>query len=243
MSQARLIVAAALLLAATGCTRHARPVIHDLSRSPGASWARVLEERVDEHGRVDFDGLARNRADLDTMVLSIAIDGAERDEDEETAWLINAYNALALHNVLESGKPPSDLVGFFVQQQYEVSGRWLNLYDLERRVILPRGEARVHFALNCMSSSCPRLRRTPFEAALLESQLDAAAREFANDVRHVRVDETDETVHVSKILEWYESDFTADGTIIDYLNQYRDTPIPSGYRVRYMDYDWTLIAQ
>ena len=234
----------ALVLTAAGCTRHARPADPGLARSADASWSLVLEQFVDEDGLVDFDALAEDRRDLDNVVRAIAADDASRDGDDELAWLVNAYNALAMHNVLESGKPPSDLPGFFVFQQYEVGGRYINLYDLERKVLLPLGEERVHFAINCMSMSCPRLERTPFDAATLEERLDAATRAFANDSRHVRVDDDAETVHLSKILDWYRKDFTRDGTtVVEYLNRYREESIPPPYRVRYMDYDWTLIAQ
>ena len=38
----------------------------------------------------------------------------------------------------------------------------MSLYTLENDVIRPLGDERVHFALNCMVVSCPRLPRVAF---------------------------------------------------------------------------------
>src|SRR5207248_1310678 len=65
---------------------------------------------------------------------------------------------------------------FFYLKKVTVGGKSISLYDLENDVIRPLGEERVHFALNCMAVSCPRLPRTAFTADALEQQLDTATR-------------------------------------------------------------------
>lgn len=239
-----------LLVLAAGCaTRHPPPALSAYTGSPLASWARVLDLYVDGEGRVDFAALAEAPRPLEHVVAWIAVAGPGTepdlvaDPDAKLACYVNAYNALAMYNVLESGTVPADLLGFFVLQKYRIGGRYMNLYDFENKVIRRLGEPRVHFALNCMSRSCPRLPREPFEAAGLAARLDEAAREFLNDDRRVHVDADGRTVRMSEIMRFYEKDFLAEApTLIDYVNRYRDEPIPAGLRVVFDDFDWTLNA-
>jgi hypothetical protein len=90
-----------------------------------------------------------------------------------------------------------------------MGGRSISLYSLENDVIRPMGDPRVHFALNCMSVSCPRLPRTAFTADGLDRELDAAAREFVGDDRNVHFDRETRTVTLSAIFDFYTKDFLA----------------------------------
>ena len=56
---------------------------------------------------------------------------------------------------------------FELHANADVGGKTISLYKLENDVIRPLGEERVHFALNCMVVSCPRLPRAAFSAAAL----------------------------------------------------------------------------
>jgi len=68
-------------------------------------------------------------------------------------------------------------------------------------VIRPSGDPRVHFALNCMVVSCPRLPRTAFTAAALDRELDRAARSFIAENRNVRLDPQNRLVYLSAIFD------------------------------------------
>jgi hypothetical protein len=220
-------------------------------------WARVLDRYVDEDGRTDFRRLAGDRADLDSFVDYLANHGpvstpAQFDtRDAVLSYHINAYNALAMHGVIERGIPRNfdgffKRAGFFRFRAIRVDGRETNLYDYENQVIRPLGEARVHFALNCMVRDCPRLPRTPFTAAGLEQELEALTREFFSTAKHIHVDPAKREVAVSAILDFYTEDFVASGRnqdLIGYVNRYRDDPVPGDYRVSFMDYDWTVNQQ
>jgi hypothetical protein len=61
---------------------------------------------------------------------------------------------------------------FFYLRTFTIGGKSISLYTFENDVIRPLGEERVHFALNCMVVSCPRLPRVAFSAAELDGQLD-----------------------------------------------------------------------
>lgn len=218
---------------------------------PRAAWAAVLDRFVDDEGRVDFAGLAAGRGDLDTVVgwvyrVSPASDPALfRGREAVLAYHVNAYNALAMYNVLDSGIPETlegvRLIPFFVLRELQVGGRPISLYDYENDVIRPFGEERMHFALNCMARGCPRLPRVPFTAAGLDGELDREAREFFAETRNLVVDDQRRTIRVSEILSFFKEDFlAAEPSLIAYVNRYRLPPIPADYAVEFISYDWRV---
>ena len=135
---------------------------------------------------------------------------------------------------------------FFKFRRVVIAGAKTNLYDYENKVIRPLDEPRVHFALNCMVRDCPQLPREPFSADTLDQQLDSASWEFFNKDKHLRIDQQGKRIWVSAILDFYTEDFVSSGKPGDlprYINRYRKTPLPDGYSVRFMDYDWTINQQ
>jgi hypothetical protein len=167
------------------------------------------------------------------------------------AYYINAYNALAMHGVLERDIPKDfdsffKRLGFFKLRRVTVDGEKTNLYDYENKIIRPLGEERIHFALDCMVRDCPRLPRIPFPADRLDSQLDRAAREFFSKERHVRIYREKKELWLSEILDFYTEDFVPGGERKDlpgYVSRYLQTPISEEYRVRFIPYDWSINRQ
>jgi hypothetical protein len=220
-------------------------------------WSSVLIRFVDEQGRTDFDALAAHRNELDELVAYVErVSPTSSPElfprrEDVLAYHLNAYNALVMRAVIDEGVTDG-FTSFFKRQLFfrvrkvTVGGRSISLSAYENEVIRPLGEPRVHFALNCMVRSCPRLPRAPFRAEDLEAQLEAAAREFLNDPRNVRVDAAARQVWLSAIFDFYTEDFAADGkreSLIAYVNRYRDEPIDPSFAVKLIPYDWTLNRQ
>jgi hypothetical protein len=215
-----------------------------------ALWTSVLSKVVDGAGRIDFVRLKDDHADLDRVVAFIAaVDPDSQparfpDRSSRLAYYINAYNALAMHGVLAAGVPESlgglRKLTFFVFRTFAIGGVSRSLYGLENDVIRPLGEERVHFALNCMVVGCPRLPREAFTANKLEQQLDDAAREFINEDRNVRVDRDRRKVWLSAIFDFYTKDFLLRApSLIAYVNRYRTKLVPTNFKVRFLDYDWS----
>ncbi len=216
-----------------------------------AAWERVLARFVDERGRVAFAALERERADLDRFVSWVYATGPNNRPElfparaEVLAYHLNAYNALAMYGVLAAGGPRSlseyGLFRFFVLRRVAVGGEAMSLYRYENAVIRPLGEERVHFALNCMAVSCPRLPRTPFRAESLEVSLAGEARRFFAEPRNVEVDPARRAVRLSAILDFYPEDFLAKApSLAAYANRHRASPLPADYRVEFIPYDWTV---
>ncbi len=130
---------------------------------------------------------------------------------------------------------------FFYLRTFTVGGRSISLYNFENDVIRPLGEERVHFALNCMVVSCPRLPRTAFSANMLDRQLDTAARAFIGEDRNVRADAAKREIWLSAIFDFYTKDFLAHApSLVAYVNRYRVGKLPPDLTVRFLDYDWTV---
>ncbi len=217
-------------------------------------WSRVLARHVDTRGRIDFAGLAGDQADLDEVVKFIATVGPISSParfptpSSRLAYYIDAYNALAMHGVLEVGIPERfgwlGRVRFFYLQKFTIGGRTISLYSLENDIIRPIGDPRVHFALNCMTVSCPKLPRTAFTADGLDRKLNAAAYEFINDDRNVHVDRKSKEARISAIFRFYAKDFLLKSpSVIGYINRFRAEKVPENYKAVFADYDWTINDQ
>jgi hypothetical protein len=219
-----------------------------------AGWARVLERFVNDRGEVDFQALASNRGDLDRYLRHLADTPLDRlrDGPERLAHMINAYNALSMFNVIDSGIPHShggwNKVRFFVLRKFEIGGVRMSLYAFENDVIRPaareRSDPRIHFALNCSARSCPQLPRVPFAAGPLDAQLERETRAFFARPENFRVDRATRTVWLSAILDFYTEDFVPRPaeSLIAYANRYAPERAPPDFAVRFSPYDWTVAA-
>jgi hypothetical protein len=214
------------------------------------TFDELLKAHVHE-GVVDYPGfqsdgrLDRYLAHLDR----VDPNGFASREDRLAFW-INAYNAFAIKGIIDRYSPLT-LVGryrYFIGRDYRVGGRTINLYDLERKVIIPLfHEPRIHFAIVCASASCPRLQPWAYGGDRLDEQLDSGARAFINDPSKNRFDRENKVAYLSKIFDWYSEDFEAhSGTILDYVRRFVADPqlaqelADSSYTIRFLDYDWNL---
>ncbi|NOY89966.1 MAG: DUF547 domain-containing protein [Deltaproteobacteria bacterium] len=239
------------------------------SGMPYDVFGRVLALRV-HAGRVDYTGLASDDEELRRFAATLAEHGPETtpalfpSQADREAWAINAYNASVLLGVLEvwptrsvhdvSG--PLELrpgFGFFYALRFALDGRRQNLYDFENDVVREFGDARVHAAIVCASASCPTLTSEPYLPETLEAQLDAAARAFASEPRHVHI--TPEAIELSAVYDWFADDFRAHARqlgagdeVLDWVAHYATPEVAralaaarlAGLPVSYADYDWAL---
>ncbi len=253
----RMLVLGAALALLGGCATAVRaPQSGTEPNYPiGESWARVLTRHVDGEGRVDFAGLARDRADLDRFVAWIYATGPNNQPQlfagraAVLAYHLNAYNALAMYNVIEAGVPQAlstfgARYDFFYRRTLRVGGQDISLYDYENKVIRQLGEERIHFALNCMAVSCPRLPREPFSAANLEQQLARETQLFFGEARNFSVDDQARLVRLSAILQFYPEDFLARApSLAHYAARQSGRAVPDDYAVSFTPYDWTINRQ
>lgn len=214
-----------------------------------AAWDHLLQHHVSS-GLVDYAGLAGERATLEAYLAYLGdMDPAALSSREaRLAFWINAYNACVLKGVLKRYplRSVKDVQGFFDKVRYRVAGRDRTLNEIEaegRRF----GDARVHFALVCASSSCPPLRSGAYVPERLEAQLTEQAKQFLSDPRRgLRLEGS--TLWASLIFKWYAKDFVPGRLTPKALLSALHPDLPAalqtvvGERLRFkwIDYDWTL---
>jgi len=199
-------------------------------------------------GEVNYLQIAENES-FEKYLQQLAKPQSSQDKSEQLAYWINAYNAFAIKGILDGRSPSTFLgrIGYFKKAKYEIAGRNINLYDLERDIIIPYGEPRIHFAINCASASCPKLFSKVYTAQNLEQQLEKSAYLFIGDESRNRFDQEKKVAHLSKIFDWFEKDFKDhSGSVQKYIAQYVEDPELAvqlkneEYRIKYMKYDWGL---
>jgi len=276
-------LAVLLLLAVGGCTP-IRPSQPSAGADPPQTqhfsyeaYARVLSSFVNEKGLVNYAGLTQNPEDLDRFyhqVASVSPDSHPQlfpAKDDQLAYWINAYNATVMKGVVAyypitsvaAVKPPALLFffpsksGFFFFQRFTYGSKETSLYVLENRVIRERfNDPRIHFVLNCASSSCPELPQRPFYPESLEQQLEAETAAFINSPENVRYDSQSNVLYLSSIFDWYQKDFVdwldqhvpgQDANLINYVGQFLPNSTARALRensgkltIVYLPYDWTL---
>lgn len=243
-----------VLIALTGCStvpsvyRPANPITpREFSHR---SFDELLAEHVEE-GVVDYPGM---QADVRLAAYLAQLDRVDPNaltaRNERLAFWINAYNAFAIKGILDHYSPVSTMgrYRYFIGRDYRVGGETINLYDLERQVLIEQfHEPLIHFAIVCASLSCPRLQPWAYQGLQLQQQFELVAREFINDSTRNRFDRQAKVASLSMIFQWFESDFVkAAGSVPAYVARYVDDPdlarelTQPDYRVEYLEYDWTL---
>jgi len=114
----------------------------------------------------------------------------------------------------------------------------ISLNTLEKKTLLKDfPDARVHFAVNCASVSCPPLRNEAFTGAELEKQLTEQSVKFANSNHAVQI--SGSTAKYSELFNWYSADFKTKNPAT-YLNKYRSSKIKTSSKIDWIKYDWNL---
>ena len=212
-------------------------------------FSALLNEHVSD-GVVNYSGFKNNTQFKDYLeLLKTTNPDSFQTREQKLAFWINAYNALAIKGILDGLSPGSFFgrISYFKTTDYEVGGRKINLYDLERDIIIPFEEPRIHFAIICASVSCPKLRSEAYRASTLENQLQDNALDFINDDSKNNFDAAKKRANISKIFDWFEKDFKAhSGSVQTYLSQFvshdeiREGLKNKQYKVKHLKYDWNL---
>ena len=223
-------------------------------------WDRVLKAYVSEIGEVDYAALKAHRSDLDEYVRRLGEASPVNHPEQfssrrhELAYWINAYNAFVIRGVVD-GYPTRSvrnlgaLYGFFRRKDHVAGGVRISLLDLEDDILRQKyQEPRIHFVIVCASLSCPFLSRDAYTGEQLESQLEAAARQFINQRRNLTIDARANQVTLSGLfnLRDYHKDFEVGGTLLDYLRRYanddnrRALEALKQPRIKFYDYDWSI---
>lgn len=217
------------------------------------TWDTFLGNHV-KNGLVDYkaaavdDGLLRKYLDQLGTTDFQKLSGSDR-----LAYLINAYNAYTVALVIDNSEGKElvasikDIGGFFSspwkKEIARLGGSLYTLDEIEHKLIRSHfSDPRVHFALNCASISCPPLASFAYEGSMLNEQLDSQTRNFINSAENTYLKGT--TLHISKIFDWYEDDFTSG--VLPFIKGYAQGELAKQLSTKkepslsYMSYDWSL---
>ncbi len=205
-------------------------------------WNTLLSKYVTKKGHVNYEGFKTDEDKLQDYlnVLKTHAPSESWTKNEKLAYWINAYNAFTVKLILDNYpvKSIKDIKNPWDQEFIVIANKTYSLGDIEHKILRKMDEPRIHFAINCASYSCPNLLNQAYIAETLEAQLDVAAHRFVNDTSKNTISK--DAVEISKIFDWFSSDFKSYGSIIDFLNNYSTIKINKNAKVKYKDYNWNL---
>jgi len=194
-------------------------------------------------GRVDYAKVKANPATLNALLSKAETTKISKSDSKvyQSFW-INAYNLSVIKGIVAKYpiSSPLKISGFFDKITYTIAGEAITLNDIENmklRASFPE-EPRFHFALVCAGLGCPPIISEAYVPLTLEKQLQQQTKIALNNPHFIKISQS--TVQLSQIFEWYTEDFIRNGTLRDFLNLYRDTPIAQDATLSYYPYDWTL---
>ncbi len=247
-----------------------QPAVRALKKTANAMHAMAFDP---QSGTVNYVGLAQSEAYSEFRALTRTLPACSPDElggrEQRLAFWINLYNALILDAVIRfeiTGSLLEDR-GFFRRAAYNVCGLRFSADDIEHGLLRgnqphpvlrlpafgpsdPRlgvtidpPDPRLHFALVCGARSCPPIAF--YDGDQIDQQLDQAAASFMNSGGvHFAAEEN--TLWVSKLLDWYKQDFGGRHGVLQTIRKYIKDPEAQSalehgdFRVRFMTYDWSL---
>ncbi len=124
----------------------------------------------------------------------------------------------------------------------KVGGKTYTLNHIEHEILRKKyKDPRIHVAVNCASYSCPQLYNRAFTASNIDQALNTLMKKFINDPKRNKI--TVQKAQLSEIFDWFTSDFTQKGSLVDYINSYSDTKINNNTSISYLPYNWSLNKQ
>jgi len=214
-----------------------------------APFDAVLSERARNGG---FDYRGATGQDKKRLAAYLANLGDARSAamtaDEKKAFYINAYNAMAIGIVLDRYpiKSIMDVDGAFKTIRRKIGGETLSLDEIENK-LRESNDARFHFAIVCVSESCPPLAPRAYTAENVSAALERQGRAFVNDPKRNVIDRKKGKIALSKIFDWNRKEFERGaGSVSKYVARYvanRETAawLASGaQKPEFLEYDWAL---
>lgn len=251
-SKFQLILPLLLLVYLQSCSQKipknpgSRPISHQ-------SWDQLLQKHVDQEGWVDYRSFRKEQDVLENYLdlLSQNLPNSKTwSEHEQLAYWINLYNAFTIklildHYPVQSIKDIGNSIQIpFINSVFDLKfiplkDKLYNLNFIEHGVLREKfDEPRIHFAINCASVSCPPLLNQAFRAEILGQQLNQQAEKFLQDPLRNQI--TTEEIRLSKIFKWFKGDFTKNGSLQSFIDDYVPEKINQNATISWLDYNWKL---
>ncbi len=225
-----------------------------------SQWNNFLNKNVIQTGGSINRIAYANVTDSDKRKLQSYIDVMQKikishyNRDEQLAYWINLYNSVTV-NVVLLYYPVISIRDIDISPGLFSDGPWdkkllrvenndLSLNDIEHGILRPVWEdARIHYAVNCASVSCPDLSHIAYSSKNISQQLDEAARRYIAHPRAVHINK--EGVVVSSIYSWFQQDFgEKESDVIKHIQKYAPPALSRKIEGTQFfaddEYDWSL---
>jgi len=204
---------------------------------------------------VDYHGLTREPK-WQTLIDNVGRTEPSRlvGQSEKLAYWLNVYNLFAIDLVVRH-YPIASIrdIGTFWNPVWKheagrINGKPYTLAQIEDDILRTLGDPRIHAAMVCASRSCPSLSREPWDASRLDAQLDRAVTRWLADPRKgLRFEPENNRLVLSRIFDWFEHDFEAQGGVRSFVQRYAPPAIKprlenagKKQKLTYFPYDWRL---
>ena len=210
----------------------------------------VILKKYVANGKVAYSELAKDpslKSYLDSLSSILQADYNSYSKEQKLSFLINAYNAFTLKLILDHYPIKSiRKIGFlpgaaWKKKFFKLLGEERNLDWIEHEKLRKDfDEPRIHFTIVCASIGCPILANEAYTPEKIEKQMQAAYLLFLNDTSKNRYDAAANTLYLSSIFDWFKTDFTRKGSLIQFVQPAYKINIREDAKIIYTDYDWNL---
>lgn len=214
-------------------------------------WNDLTSKHVSTKGNVDYKGFLQDEKKLDVYLNELSQQHPDKSwkKNDQLAFWINTYNAFTVKLILKYY--PVNSIKDIAGSIYKINTPWdikfihidnetYDLNNIEHGILRKKfKEPRIHFALNCASVSCPKLRNEAYIGEKIDAQLDDQAKCFINNPEKNKI--TAQDAQLSLIFKWFAGDFKSKKkNAIDFINKYSEEKIVGTTKISYLSYDWNL---
>jgi len=207
----------------------------------------LLQKHVTKDGIVDYKSLKENETQLNDFLFYLEKTTPDNSwsTNKQKAFWINAYNAYTIKIILNN-YPLNSITDIKIKGKTawktpfaKVGGKTYTLDFIEHEILRKQlFDPKIHVGVNCASGSCPKLGNIAFTEENVEAELTRLMKDFINDTTRNKLSK--KKVQISSIFDWFKEDFTKNGSVIDFLNQYSEIEISPNAKISHLKYDWTL---
>ncbi len=220
---------------------------------------QILKEYVDDKGLIDYNSIAKDGRFTGYIQSLETVKVEELSYNGQLAFWLNAYNAITIDKVIKK-KPKKSVretlipglwtsTKFFTTREHTVAGQQLSQDDIEHEILRKQfKDPRIHFAIICASMGCPPQPKIAYTEGNVQVRLEEETRKYLNSPRGTRIDRAENTLHVSKLFDWFGDDFIQkSGSTLAYMRPYLNGEtlafLERKPKISYLEYNWALNAQ
>ena len=207
-----------------------------------SEYDTFLKKHVSSKGVVDYDRIIKDMKDINVIAYNfskISPNKSWTEAEVKTYW-INVYN-VNIMKLLAENYPIKSIN--YIREPFKVKfidfdGEKISLDYIENDILRALEDPRIHFALYSTAISSPVLKGTAYYANSIDYDLDVATSNYINDATKNTLGTA--TSQLSKIFEWYFTDFIGPITIVQFINKYSNTKINDNTKLTFSEFDWNL---